>query len=92
MAPVFEAAIHGLRPRGPIVDIRNLGLMAAIDLAPRPGAVGARGYEALVRAYQAGLLIRVTGDTIALSPPLTIGETQIADLASMLGAVLESLE
>jgi beta-alanine--pyruvate transaminase len=66
--------------------------MAAIDLAPRPGAVGARGYEALVRAYQAGLLIRVTADTIALSPPLTIGESQIADLASMLGAVLETLD
>ncbi len=92
MAPVFEAAIHGLRSRGPVVDIRNLGLMAAIDLAPRPGAVGARGYDALLRAYQAGLLIRVTADTIALSPPLTIGEGEIADLARMLGAVLESLD
>ncbi len=92
MAPVFEAAVHGLRSRGPIVDIRNLGLMAAFDLAPRPGAAGARGYEVLVRAYQAGLLVRMTGDTIALSPPLTIGEPQIADLAAMLGAVLETIE
>jgi beta-alanine--pyruvate transaminase len=92
MAPLFEAALHGLRERGPIVDIRNLGLMGAIDLAPRPGAVGARGYEALVRAYQAGLLIRVTGDTIALSPPLPVGEAQIADLGRILGDVLESLE
>jgi len=92
MAPAFEAAVHGLRDRGPIVDIRNLGLMAAIDLAPRPGAPGARGYDALTRAYKAGLLIRVTGDTIALSPPLTIGEAQIADMAGMLGKVLETLE
>jgi beta-alanine--pyruvate transaminase len=92
MAPGFEAAVHGLKSRGPIVDIRNLGLMAAFDLAPRPGAAGARGYEVLVRAYQAGLLVRMTGDTIALSPPLTIGESQIADLAGMLGAVLETIE
>jgi beta-alanine--pyruvate transaminase len=92
MAPAFEAAVHGLKSRGPIVDIRNLGLMAAFDLAPRPGAAGARGYEVLVRAYQAGLLVRMTGDTIALSPPLTIGEPQIADLAAMLGAVLETIE
>ena len=92
MAPAFEAAVHGLKFRGPIVDIRNLGLMAAFDLAPRPGAAGARGYEVLVRAYQAGLLVRMTGDTIALSPPLTIGEPQIADLAAMLGEVLETVE
>ena len=52
----------------------------------------ARGYELLVRAYQAGLLVRMTGDTIALSPPLTIGEPQIADLAAMLGEVLETIE
>ncbi len=92
MAPAFEAAVHGLKSRGPVVDIRNLGLMAAFDLAPRPGAPGARGYEVLVRAYQAGLLVRMTGDTIALSPPLTIGEPQLADLAVMLGAVLETIE
>jgi beta-alanine--pyruvate transaminase len=92
MAPIFEDAVHGLRGRAPISDIRNLGLMAAIDLEPRAGAVGARGYEALLRAYQAGLLIRVTADTIALSPPLTIGEREIADLGRMLGDVLASLD
>jgi len=92
MAAPFEAAVHGLRGRAPISDIRNLGLMAAIDLEPRPGAPGARGYEALLAAYHAGLLIRVTGDTIALSPPLTIGEAEIADLGRVLGDVLASLE
>jgi beta-alanine--pyruvate transaminase len=92
VAPAFEAAVHGLRDRGPVVDIRNIGLMAAIDLAPRPAAPGARGYEALNRAYRAGLLIRVTADTIALSPPLPIAEPQIADLGRILGEVLESLE
>jgi beta-alanine--pyruvate transaminase len=91
---LFEnaAAMHGLKGRAPITDIRNLGLMAAIDIEPRPGAPGARGYEALLRAYQAGLLIRVTADTIALSPPLTIGANEIADLGRMLGDVLGSLD
>ncbi len=92
MAGPFEAAVHGLKGRAPTTDIRNLGLMAAIDLEPRAGAPGARGYEALLRAYQAGLLIRVTADTIALSPPLTIGETEIAELGRILGDVLETIE
>jgi beta-alanine--pyruvate transaminase len=92
MAPVWEAAIHGLRERAHVADIRNLGLMAALDLAPRPNAPGARGYEALVRAFEAGLLIRVTGDTIALSPPLIIGEAEIARLAEVLGGVLDGIE
>jgi beta-alanine--pyruvate transaminase len=92
MAPIWEDAAHGLRGRGPIVDIRNLGLMAAIDLAPRPNASGARGYEALTRAFDAGLLIRVTADTIALSPPLTITEPVIAELFDTLGRVLETID
>jgi beta-alanine--pyruvate transaminase len=92
IAPAFEAALHGLKGKAPITDIRNIGLMAAIDLAPRSGAVGARGYEALTRAFQAGLLIRVTADTIALSPPLTVGESEIARLGETLGTVLASLD
>jgi beta-alanine--pyruvate transaminase len=92
MAPVWESAVHGLRGRAHVADIRNLGLMAALDLAPRPNAPGARGYEALVRAFEAGLLIRVTGDTIALSPPLIIGEAEIARLAEVLGGVLAGIE
>jgi beta-alanine--pyruvate transaminase len=93
MSPVFEAAVHSLRGRPHVADIRNIGLMAAIDLAPRPDAApGSRGYEALVRAYQTGLLIRATGDTIALSPPLTVGESEIGRLAEMLGAVFDAIE
>jgi beta-alanine--pyruvate transaminase len=92
LAPAFEAAAHALRGAPHVTDIRNLGLMAALDLQPRPGAPGARGYEALVRALRAGALIRVTGDTIALSPPLIISEAQISDLFAILRGVLETID
>jgi beta-alanine--pyruvate transaminase len=92
MAPIFEEAVHSLRGRRHVVDIRNLGLMAAIDLAPRPDAVGARGYETLVRAFAAGLLVRATGDTIALSPPLIVSQDEIGRLADLLGGVFDAID
>jgi beta-alanine--pyruvate transaminase len=92
LAPVWEDAVHGLRARRHVADIRNLGLMAAVDLKPRDGAPGARGYETLVRCFGAGALVRATGDTIALSPPLIVREDEIARLVGVLGEVIDSLE
>ena len=63
--------------------------MAAVELEPRPGAPGARGYEAMVAALKAGLVVRVTGDTLALSPPLIITPDQIAQIFTILGDVLK---
>src|SRR3712207_7461048 len=64
-----------------VTDIRTLGLVAAIDLASRPDAVGQRGYEAMERAFSdIGIMFRVTGDTIALTPPLIITEDQISEI------------
>jgi beta-alanine--pyruvate transaminase len=65
--------------------------MGAIELAPRADAPGARGYEVLVKALKAGLLIRATGDIIALSPPLIISEAEIGKLFDILGGVLDDL-
>ena len=73
----WEDALHGLKGMPHVVDIRNCGLMAAIELAPRAGQPGKRGYEVFVKAFEAGVLIRVTGDTIALSPPLIVQKSQI---------------
>jgi beta-alanine--pyruvate transaminase len=83
--------VHGLRDCPHVVDIRNLGLMAAVELSPRPDAPGARGYEAMVRTLKAGALIRITGDTIALSPPLIVSAEEIERLAATLRSVLETL-
>ena len=87
----WAEAIHGLRAAPHVVDIRTIGLMAGVELAPRDGAPGARGYDALVAAFESGLLIRVTGDIIALSPPLIATEDDIGELAAKLSLVLASL-
>ncbi|MEO8113992.1 MAG: aminotransferase class III-fold pyridoxal phosphate-dependent enzyme, partial [Phenylobacterium sp.] len=92
LEPAWEEAVHALRNRAHVIDIRNLGLMAAIELSPRPDAPGARGYEVLVRALAEGLLVRFTGDTIALSPPLIVTEDQTAGLFATLGRVIDSLD
>jgi len=91
LAPAWEAAVHSLADRPHVIDIRNVGLMAAIELSPRPDAPGARGYEALNRALKAGLFIRTTGDTIAMSPPLIISESQISEAVEILRGVLDRI-
>lgn len=91
LAPTWEAAVHALADRPHVIDIRNFGMMAAVELAPRPDAPGARGYEALNRALKAGLFIRTTGDTIAMSPPLIISEDEIGQAAGILGEVLSAI-
>ena len=91
LASHWEDAIHALRAKPNVIDIRNIGLMGAVELAPRPDAPGARGYEVLVKALKAGLLIRATGDIIALSPPLIISEDEIGKLFDILGGVLDDL-
>ncbi len=87
----WENAVHGLRGKSHVIDVRNIGLVAGIELAPRAGAPGARGYETFVQCFERGLLVRVTGDTIALSPPLIIEEGQIADMLSILGDVIGTM-
>jgi len=91
LSPVWEEALHSLRGKPHVTDIRNLGLMGALDLAPRPGAPGARGYEVLNRCLKAGLLVRYTGDTIALSPPLIVSEDEIGQIVEILGGVLDQV-
>jgi beta-alanine--pyruvate transaminase len=87
----FEDAVHSLREAPHVIDIRNLGMMAGIELAPVPGGAGARGHQALVGAFERGILIRVTGDVIALSPPLIISKQQIDELVGTLGNVLREM-
>jgi len=92
MAQSFEDALHSLKGAPHVIDVRNLGLVGGIELAPRPGAPGRRAYEAMVRCFEAGVLIRVTGETIALSPPLIIEKAQIAQIVDTIRSVLGTLE
>ncbi len=91
LAGLWEDSLHALRGKPNVIDIRNIGLMGAIELSPRPEAPGARGYEVLVKALKAGLLVRATGDIIALSPPLIISADEIGKLFEILGGVLDGV-
>ena len=91
LAPYFENAAHQLKSAKHVIDIRNTGLVAGIEMAPREGAAGKRGYEALVKCFNAGLLVRTTGDTIALSPPLIVEKAEIDRMFSIVGEVIESI-
>jgi len=73
----FEEKMHSLKGEKHVVDARNCGLMGAIELEPRPGKPGARAYEAFLKCFEAGVLIRYTGDTLAFSPPLIVEKAQI---------------
>ncbi len=88
LAPYFENAVHGLRELPHVLDVRNLGLVAGIELEPMPGKPGVRAFDAFLRCFDKGVLIRVTGDTIALSPPLIISKQQIDELVGTLADVL----
>jgi beta-alanine--pyruvate transaminase len=80
--------VHSLKGLPHVIDLRNLGLIGAIELESIPGKPGARGYAAFVKAFEKGLLIRVTGDIIALSPPLIIEQTHIDQVFTTLADVL----
>jgi beta-alanine--pyruvate transaminase len=91
MAPYWNDAVHALKGRRNVIDLRAYGLVAGIELEPRAGAPGARGYEALVKAFEAGLLVRTTGDTIAMSPPLIIERAQVDRIFEILTPIIDGL-
>lgn len=91
LAKHWQDALLGLRDAPHVIDVRTIGLVAGIELAPRGGAAGARAYEAFVKCYERGVLVRVTGDVIALSPPLIIQPDQIDDIAATLRMVLGAI-
>jgi beta-alanine--pyruvate transaminase len=85
----WQDAMHALRGLPNVIDIRAIGLLAGIELSPRADTVGARGYEVMVECFNRGLVLRITGDTIALSPPLIVERSQIDEMVAILGDVLK---
>ncbi|MCF6304608.1 MAG: aspartate aminotransferase family protein [Rhodobacteraceae bacterium] len=92
LAGYWEDAIHSLRGLPNVIDIRNEGLIGAVELAPIEGKPTKRAFAAFLAAYDAGILIRTTGDIIALSPPLIITKTHIDELFDKLADVLKNLD
>jgi beta-alanine--pyruvate transaminase len=75
-----------------VLDIRTVGLTAGIDLASRPDAFGRRAYEAMQRAFHdESLLIRTTGDTIALTPPLIVSEQEVGEIFEKVSRVIRAV-
>lgn len=88
----WQDAMHSLADARHVIDIRNLGLVAGIELSPRPGAPTARAMETFETCFDEGLLIRVTGDIIALSPPLILEESHIDRMVETLRKVLAKVD
>ncbi len=88
LAPYWEDAAHSLRGLPAVIDVRNYGLILGVEFEPRDGAPGARAFDVYLRCFERGVLVRSTGDTIALSPPLIIEKSQIDELYGVLGDVI----
>lgn len=91
LAPYWEEAAHSLKGVKNVIDIRNIGIMAGIELSAREDGIGKRGYDVFVKAYEKGLMCRLTGDTIALSPPLILNKGHIDDIFGILKDSIQSV-
>ena len=92
LAPYWENALHSLKGTRNVIDIRNMGLIGAVELEPIAGEPTKRAFSAFLKAYEKGILIRTTGDIIAMSPPLIISKSEIDRLIGTLKEVLDTLE
>lgn len=92
LAAHWQEALHSLADHPFVIDIRNIGLIGAIELEPIQEHPTKRAFSAFLRAFERGCLIRTTGDIIALSPPLIINKAQIDELVACIGDVLSELE
>ena len=90
LAPYWQEAVHSLKGLPHVIDIRNIGLIGAIEFEPIPASRGKRAHARFVEAFDRGLLVRATGDIIALSPPLIIEKKEIDQLVDILSGVLKS--
>jgi beta-alanine--pyruvate transaminase len=92
LEPRFADAAMTLKDLPGVLDVRTVGISAGIDLAPRPGAPGERGYEAMERAFHdEDLVIRITGDTLAIAPPLIVSEAQVAEIFEKTARVIRAV-
>ncbi|MAY63603.1 MAG: aspartate aminotransferase family protein [Rhizobiales bacterium] len=92
LAPYWEDGLHSLKGEPHVIDIRNIGLVGAVELEPIAGSPTKRAFSCFLRAWEKGLLIRTTGDIIALSPPLIISKEQIDEIIDTLRAVLNEVD
>lgn len=90
MAPYWQEALHSLKDCPHVIDVRNIGLIGAIELEPIAGEPTKRAFSAFLKAYEKGLLIRTTGDIIAMSPPLIVEKHHIDEIVEKLRDILQT--
>jgi beta-alanine--pyruvate transaminase len=90
LAPYWEEAMHSLKGLPHVIDVRNIGLIGAVEFDPIAGEPGKRAHTRFVEAFERGLLVRATGDIIALSPPLIIEKKEIDQLIEIFAGVLKT--
>jgi beta-alanine--pyruvate transaminase len=92
LEPKFADAVMSLKGLPNVVDIRTVGLTAGIDLAPRPDLPGKRGFDALNSAFHDNdLMLRIAGDTLALTPPLIVSEEEIGEIIEKVGKIIRAV-
>jgi beta-alanine--pyruvate transaminase len=87
----WEDAVHSLKGKRHVIDIRTMGIVAGIEMAPRDGAPTKRGTELFQKCFDSGLLVRATADTIALSPPLILERHHIDEMIGRIGDLIETI-
>jgi beta-alanine--pyruvate transaminase len=88
LSPHLESAVHSLKGLPNIIDIRNYGLIGAIEFESRPGKPGTRAYDVFTKCFERGVLVRAAGDVIAVSPPLIVEDKQIDRIFDVLGQAI----
>ena len=88
----WEEAVHSLKGKRHIIDVRNMGIVAGIELEPRAGAPTKRAMELFHKCFDNGLLVRATGDIIALSPPLILQKVHIDEMVGRIADLLETID
>lgn len=92
MAPVLAKAVHSLKGARNVIDTRAFGLVAAVELEARPGAAGARGFEAFLKTYDNGVVLRAAGDNIVFSPAFIVEPKEIEQMVSVLADVIARID
>ena len=92
LAGYWEQAVHSLNGKRHVIDVRNIGIVAGIELEPRPGAPGKRAMDLFHKCFDSGLLVRVTGDIIALSPPLILEKAHIDEIVGRIADLVATID
>ena len=92
LSPAFEDALHSLKGLPHVVDVRNIGLMGAVELEPRAGHPTGRAYDVFIKCYERGVYVRFAGEVLAFSPPLIVDEKHIAEIFETVAQAIRDVD